>query len=51
MYQHGLIEGRSLAELFDAIEPDVSRYPAIDVASFSRRVRLAVHAMDGGEWQ
>ena len=51
MHRHGLIEGRALAELFDAIQPDMPRYPAIDAASFSRRVRLAVHAMDGGEWQ
>ena len=48
MHRHGLIEGQTLAAMFDAIEPNLPRYPAIDAASFASRVR-AMSAMGGGQ--
>jgi hypothetical protein len=38
MLDHGLIEPDRLAELYEAIEPDLFRYPAIDAAAFRRRL-------------
>ena len=34
----GLVERRRLLELYEAIEPQLQRYPAVDPASFRRRV-------------
>ena len=51
MHLRGLIEAKTLAAMFDAIEPSLPRYPAIDAASFAGRVRVATSAMDAGEWQ
>ena len=34
----GLVEPVRLRELFDAIEPDLFRYPAIDPSTFRRKV-------------
>ena len=48
MHQHGLLEGQTLAAMFNAIEPNLPRYPAVDVASFASRVRAAASAMGGG---
>jgi hypothetical protein len=38
MIERGLVERRKLAEYFDAIEPNLYRYPAIDPATFARAV-------------
>ncbi len=38
MLSRGLIERGKLRQLFDAIEPGLNRYPAIDPKSFRRRV-------------
>ena len=39
MRRLGLVDARRLAELFEAIEPDLLRYPAIDGACFRGKVR------------
>ena len=44
MLEEGLVEPRKLVELFNAIEPELYRYPALDPASF----RSAVLAAAGG---
>ena len=38
MIESGLVEPKRLCEHFDAIEPELYRYPAIDPAVFRRRV-------------
>jgi hypothetical protein len=38
----GLVDRARLREYFDAIEPDLYRFPAIDPASFRRAVQAAV---------
>lgn len=38
----GLVERARLGELFDEIEPELYRFPAIDPASFRRRVDVVV---------
>lgn len=38
MRDRGLIENGRLRELFEAIEPSLNRYPAVDPRSFRRRV-------------
>lgn len=38
MIERGLVELPRLRELFEAIEPDLIRYPAIDAARFRERV-------------
>lgn len=38
MRARGLVENGRLLDLFDAIEPELSRYPAVDPKSFRRRV-------------
>lgn len=50
MHQLGLIERQPLAALFEAIQKNVPRYPAIDLASFADRVRLVTSAMGDGQW-
>jgi hypothetical protein len=42
MIERGLVEPSRLAELYDAIEPQLYRYPAIDAAAFRRKVRAAL---------
>jgi hypothetical protein len=42
LLQRGLVEPRRLRELFDAIEPRLYRYPAVDPASFRRRLADAL---------
>jgi hypothetical protein len=42
MLNAGLIEPGRLAELYDAIEPQLYRYPAIDPAAFRRKLRDAL---------
>jgi hypothetical protein len=39
MVDRGLPEPGRLRELYEAIEPDLYRYPAIDSAAFRRKVR------------
>lgn len=39
MFEAGLIETDRLRELYEAIEPQMYRYPAIDPAAFRRRVQ------------
>ena len=41
-----LIKPGRLSDLFDAVEPDLARYPAIDPASFRDQVREALRTLD-----
>lgn len=41
MLRRGLVDSRGLVEYFEAIEPELYRYPALDPAAF----RVAVHKM------
>lgn len=43
MFQKGLLDRAKLLSLFEAIEPELYKYPAIDPGSFSR----AVHQITG----
>jgi hypothetical protein len=43
MLQSGLVEPARLRELYDAIEPELYRYPAIDPAAFRRKVSAVVN--------
>jgi len=43
MFQKGLLDPTKLISLFEAIEPELYKYPAIDPASFSK----AVHQIAG----
>lgn len=42
LIDHGLVEPARLRELYDAIEPELYRYPAIDAAAFRRKVSDAL---------
>jgi hypothetical protein len=42
MISRGFVEPPRLRELFDAIEPELYRYPAIDPPSFRRQVEAAL---------
>jgi hypothetical protein len=42
MLERGLVEPKRLRELFDRIEPDLYRYPAIDPTTFRRRVEVVL---------
>lgn len=42
MLRRGIVEPARLRELFERIRPDLIRYPAIDAASFARRVEEAL---------
>ena len=42
-----LIEAGRLSNLFDAVEPDLARYPAIDPASFRDQVLEALRTLGG----
>ena len=42
MLDRGMVERERLIELYDAIEPELYRYPAIDPAAFRRKVRDAL---------
>lgn len=44
MHANGLIERPLLKELFDAIEPQLYRYPAVDPPTFRRSVEAFVNA-------
>jgi hypothetical protein len=48
MLARGLIERDRTLELFNAIEPDLYRYPAIDPGSFRARVERALSSHAGG---
>ncbi|CAN5836043.1 hypothetical protein BH23ACT12_BH23ACT12_15820 [soil metagenome] len=45
MFADGLVDGKRLFELYEGIEPDLFRYPAIDPASFRRAVLEALEAV------
>ncbi|HSB35701.1 MAG TPA: DUF6036 family nucleotidyltransferase [Thermoanaerobaculia bacterium] len=47
MWRRGLIEASRLRTLFDAIEPDLFRYPALDAASFRRAVEAFLTTVGG----
>jgi hypothetical protein len=42
MMGSGLVEPVRLQELYDAIEPELFRYPAINPAAFRRKVLVAL---------
>jgi hypothetical protein len=42
LIERGLVEPTRLRELFEAIEPQLFRYPAIDPPSFRRKVDRAL---------
>ena len=42
MMQRGLVERARLRELFDAIEPSLYRYPAVDARAFRKALELIV---------
>ena len=42
MLRDGLVERARLRDLFDAIEPELFRYPAIDAPTFRRAVELQI---------
>lgn len=42
MLERGLIDAALLRDLYDAIEPVLFRYPAIDPPAFRRRVEAAL---------
>jgi hypothetical protein len=42
MLKAGLVEPDRLADLYEAIEPQLYRYPAIDPAAFRRKLRAAL---------
>jgi hypothetical protein len=42
MIERGLVEPERLHELYEAIEPELYRYPAIDPAAFRRKVEAAL---------
>jgi hypothetical protein len=44
MLKGGLVEPGRLASLYEAIEPQLYRYPAIDPAAFQRKLRDALSA-------
>ena len=45
MHRQALIETQQLMQLFDAIEPGLKRYPAIDPACFRDQMRLAIEEL------
>lgn len=48
LVDRGLVELTELSRLFDAIEPDIVRYPALDGVLFRRRVSRFVSGAGGG---
>lgn len=42
MLESGLVEQTKLQQLYDAIEPELFRYPAIDPAAFRRKLAAAL---------
>jgi hypothetical protein len=45
MLAHGLVEPARLQNLYEAIEPELYRYPAIEPAVFRRKVKTALDGM------
>ena len=45
MFRLNLVDGETLMELFEAIEPRLLRYPAIDAGVFRRKVEEALEAI------
>ena len=48
MFGHDLIEPAQLSRLFDAIEPALLRFPALDPVSFREKVEQAIAEMSNG---
>lgn len=48
MIARDLVRTELLAQSFDAIEPDLPRYPAIDIPSFRRRVEATLETAGRG---
>jgi hypothetical protein len=44
MLERGLVDGKRLRAFFEEIEPELYRYPAIDLAAFRRRVEAILHS-------
>ena len=44
MIERGLVQPARLRELYEAIEPELYRYPAIDPAAFRRKIEAALGA-------
>ncbi|MGC2375550.1 MAG: hypothetical protein WA484_16920 [Solirubrobacteraceae bacterium] len=42
MLESGLVEPLRLCEFYDAIEPELYRYPAVDPAAFRKKVAVAL---------
>jgi hypothetical protein len=42
MFERGLLEAERLRQLYDAIEPELYRYPALDPRAFRRKLDAAV---------
>jgi hypothetical protein len=42
MIEHGLVETATLRDLYDAIEPQLYRYPAIDPTAFRRKLQTFI---------
>jgi predicted HicB family RNase H-like nuclease len=49
MMRSKLIEPAKLLDFFSRIEPDISKYPALDAASFRRAVEGFIRSADAGE--
>ncbi len=47
MIDRGRVDPTLLRELYDAVEPELYRYPAIDPAAFSRKVQAALRETAG----
>ena len=45
MIARGLVESSLLIELFDAIEPQLYRYPALAPAAFRRKLDVALSSL------
>lgn len=48
MIEHGLVEPARLRELYDAIEPELYRHPAIDPSAFRRKIDAALRGRESG---
>ena len=47
MIESGLVEPARLRELYETIEPELYRYPAIDPAAFRRKVKAVIGSVSG----
>jgi hypothetical protein len=49
LLHRGLVEPRRLSELFEAVEPQLYKYPAVDPTSFRKRLEDVLRAGSRGE--